>query len=816
MHFRELLLPIFRFFVTIALAVPALAAPPRCASGTLACSLELKVKGPSGAEPRSIRDVNVIQPGARLLYTPKQIPVEKPAKARISLVLAPADFNQPIEVTDPKRADRPNEWRVASRLGVIGVVFGPQGLDRKKVRHLVGEDMDLMMQLAEYAEKSTQAENLLQALAAYDRQPRSRQNLEAALSGFAGAWRLPMSRLDGSAPLDQQAGLLLRTLNPALASIDPLAPQGTTKLQQTAGLAASVAGLFWGNTVGIAAGSTALFLNLRTMLFPNSDFRSTFAQPAAEQLALCTSREPKKPRTRLAYLWAVKIPNLDPPHLALARAAHLGTGLRSEVELSKTEMEGRFLLRARDWRLVRAGASENFPVRVLPANASGALTALQLDLTNAEVPPGEYRLHGRWDWTDFLVDGAIHVHEIGPLESARLTPESEDRLVAGNGRVMLELTGADFQFVQKVTLRQPNDPGSRTADLELLSAKHGGSGPAPSLQTLVDVSKLPAGRYALRIEQSGKQVTEIPVSILPPHPSLDGLPLRVNLGEKEQVVSLHGRGLERLEAASADGASLDLLKGDSTARRLRVRLSGHVREGELIALHLKVEGLHKELIAKDALIVAGPRPRILALAASSPPESSVEIRPGELVAGVSRTFSVRTWGLDNTARARVACEDSALTLSAISLRSGEEQRGVMLQVTDPNTLFLSLEPGTIGPPGCRLMLTVETEKQGISDAKPLGTVVRLPQIEKFDFTEERTEDGLYVATLEGYELDTIAKTGWNWAEGFQVLGLPAPVPGAGHRQVLRIALPWPAPSPHAPLYVFLHKEILGRLTKTHL
>ena len=95
-------------------------------------------------------------------------------------------------------------------------------------------------------------------------------------------------------------------------------------------------------------------------------------------------------------------------------------------------------------------------------------------------------------------------------------------------------------------------------------------------------------------------------------------------------------------------------------------------------------------------------------------------------------------------------------------------------------------------------------------------MIRLPRIEKFEFTEERTGEGMYVAILEGYELDAIARAGWNREEGFAVLGLPVPDPGRSQRQVLRVALPWPSPSPRAPLYVFLYGETTGRLTKARL
>ena len=48
-----------------------------------------------------------------------------------------------------------------------------------------------------------------------------------------------------------------------------------------------------------------------------------FDWAGSENVALCAARETQKPRTRLAYLWAVKVPNIEAPKLELARDAHL-------------------------------------------------------------------------------------------------------------------------------------------------------------------------------------------------------------------------------------------------------------------------------------------------------------------------------------------------------------------------------------------------------------------------------------------------------------------------------------------------------------
>jgi len=67
--------------------------------------------------------------------------------------------------------------------------------------------------------------------------------------------------------------------------------------------------------------------------------------------------------------------------------------------------------------------------------------------------------------------------------------------------------------------------------------------------------------------------------------------------------------------------------------------------------------------------------------------------------------------------------------------------------------------------------------------------------------------------LTGQDLQMIEKTGWDARTGFPVQGIPTPVPGSPQEQTLEVALPWPPPSPHAPVYVWLRGESEGRLSK---
>jgi hypothetical protein len=127
-------------------------------------------------------------------------------------------------------------------------------------------------------------------------------------------------------------------------------------------------------------------------------------------------------------------------------------------------------------------------------------------------------------------------------------------------------------------------------------------------------------------------------------------------------------------------------------------------------------------------------------------------------------------------------------------------------------LFLSLDPGAVGQSGCTLTATMETESLGKSDPFTLGKVLRLPRIESLTLTDEKAADGFY-GVLKGFDLETIEKTGWQANAGLNVSELPRPVAGEAAKQTLRISMPWPSPSPKAPLYVWLRGESTGRATK---
>ena len=118
-------------------------------------------------------------------------------------------------------AGKPQTWNIPFRVGVVAYVYGPAGLNMRKVRDFLAKDEELVAQLADYAEKTAQTEAVIAALSNPNS---STAAVNAALKGFSSHYGFNM-QLDRTAPTNQQAMVLFRTLNPSLAGYDPLTPQ---------------------------------------------------------------------------------------------------------------------------------------------------------------------------------------------------------------------------------------------------------------------------------------------------------------------------------------------------------------------------------------------------------------------------------------------------------------------------------------------------------------------------------------------------------------------------------------------------------------
>jgi len=469
---------------------------------------------------------------------------------------------------------------------------------------------------------------------------------------------------------------------------------------------------------------------------------------------------------------------------AIAGAQHLPLSLKSAVRGTSLQ----HLERAHDWRLVSASSAVSFPV-----NVTCAPEALTLDLTRTNAPPGEYRLAAQWDWESFTLRGGLYLHTLDSLESARVAQSSQDRLLAAGGRVPVELTGADFQFVEKVAMERVGKRRSEPVTLDFSLPKGRRGGEQHSLETEIDTNTLYPGSYRLLLTQADQKTRTVPVTVHPPVPKFDNLPVRLNLGEAEQPLPLRGAPLDRIEGISTPAGDVTLASGSAA-----IKLREGLHAGDEFPLELKLRGIEQPVVLAKAIVIAGRRPRITAVRKSSPGELAGALRAGEVPAGAQVSFELSVDHLDPGGIVDLTCADKTMRVPARTAGAG--------------VLFFAIDPGTIGQSGCKLAAIVTVPATGASPPMALGRVVRLPRIALFRLTDEKLGDAIYAGVIEGLDLETIARTGWDEQTGLPVEGLPTAHAVETQRQTLKIALPWPAPSPHAPLYIWLRGESQGRPT----
>lgn len=793
--------------LAFAAATAWAAVPAVCPAGAPIGVFQMEVKPPNPGPPIPLQSINRILPGSALVYQPGRHPFADIKDAKIALIVVPAD-KAPMQVLEPQDAGDTAQWPVNHPLSVVALVWGPNGMDRGKVESLVTKNGEIIEQLADYASKTEQTEALLAALSARQN-GNSAQDVDATLSAF-GTQYSAATKLDRTTTLDQQTLEAIRGLNPALSSYDPLASQSSQRLQQSAGLAAAAAGLFFGTGVGLAAGGGALFVNLRTLLFPRTEFRSALTQKSgADELMLCGKPDASQARTRLAFLWATRVPDASAPSLSIVKPANVTIGVTSPIEIQVKGGDWPEILRVHGWTLVQKGTNKELPASI---SADKDKKTLELNLKESAIAPGDYKLRAKWDWDDLPVSGELHVHALTNLAGVRLTPRSQDALIAGAGRVPVELEGADFEFVQKLELKDPRDRYAPPVSLNFTLPSGLRGGPQPKLEAEIDTRNLKPGDYQLRLTQIDGEAHPAPVKILSPVPRLTNCPLRLNLGEDRQRVELNGSGLDRIEQIDAGKVAVELAPPRGEDRReIDVKLPDGARRGDRITFRVTVRDMEAPIVWKDAADVVGPRPHIERVETSLPAETSLGLKPGELPSGGFVSFVLSARNFTPSSTLSLGCAENAFTLRPLEIHVGDQDRRAALRLATPESLFLSLDPGTVGQSGCTLTATLSNAVEGRSDAKTLGRIVRLPRIESFQLTDEKANGG-YVGIVKGQDLELIAKTGWDATDGVPVSALPAPVPGETLRQSLRVVLPWPSPAPHSPLYIWLRGETEGRPT----
>lgn len=782
-------------------ALPALraSAPLVCPAGAPLGSFRMSVtRGEKPALKLSI--VNQLLEGDRISYTPGTVNSPDKKKARVALVLVPSDHGK-ILVLDARPALEAAEWTVPVRTQIVTVVYGPQGLDKGKVADLVKKNEDVIGQLADYAAKTEETQAILQALAQQQQTLASGQDVNAAVVSFANQFP-GAPAVDRTQPLNVQALTVLRGVNPALGAYDPLAPNPSQRAAQSAGIAAAVAGLFFGTNVGLAATGGALLINMHSLIFPGTEFRSAFAQPVADhkdQTALCGNKTPSAARTELAFLWATRVPDAPAPEISIPKQEHLAIGVKSSVPIAVKARDESLAARVQNWKLEAMPDSK--PAVAVTAKVNTQTKKLELDTNDPQLKPGLWKLTGSWDWTE-ITAGEVDLRAFSTFGKAHLAPESHDRLVQGSGKVNLTLEGDDFEFVDKLAYKATGDPFAQPSTLPFHLPKGPGAGPQETLETQMDASSLTAGEYRFLIAQGDEKVHETPFEVLPATPHISNLPLMVHtLAESERVV-LKGTGLDRIEELSSPEARIRLEAGDKADERVaRITLKDGIVKGTSLAVRMTVKDFEQPIEVSDALLVAGPRPAITEVHASLPSDLGVALRAGEIPAHSFVSFSLDLANVD------------AASVNAVDLSCGDAPP-VPLKVRPEAhaPLFLSFDPSTVGTAGCEVSATLETTDAGTSLPAKLGVVVRLPKIESFQLTGEKADGNAFYGELKGQGLESIEKVGWDAVTGTPVRGIPAPVAGGGSQQVLKVAVPWPAPAPHAQLYIWLRGESSGRAT----
>jgi hypothetical protein len=410
--------------------------------------------------------------------------------------------------------------------------------------------------------------------------------------------------------------------------------------------------------------------------------------------------------------------------------------------------------------------------------------------------------------------GRVRVRPFADLRSAAISPASQDRLITGTGTVEVELAGADFEFVERAAIAVAGQSRNLIALPFTLQTDDTATSTLTG-QVIVDTSILRPGGHMLVLTQRNGAAQNVPLTVHPPTPTIGELPLRANVGEDRQTLRLHGTALERVDRIVSPDAAWALEpvprgSHDLTERDVVIRLGPGAKPGDHLQVSLIVAGLHAPVEIPGAVLVLNRRPIVAAVDVSFAGQRSTELRPGEVPIGVPVGFAIRADGLGSHPSVQLTCRGEPTP--SLTLAAGQRSGTARLDRTGQNTLFVSLDPGNIVASGCVLEAAVVDMSTGASDPHSLGRAVRLPRIESFTLTSEKIDGTLYAGALSGESLELVERTGWTPDAGWPVAGVATPSPGHPGNETLRIALPWPSPSPQAPLYIWLRDETEARRT----
>jgi len=769
-------------------------------------TVDLRVASPSRKANQSLplRTITRLEEGDTVYYRPV-LRAHEERKGDVTMVLVPANKKASGEskflIFNPRPAGRAQQWKVPWRTALIAFVYGPTGLNVKKVESFLDTDDELIGELADYADKTAKTEALIAALTSSDN---SSESVSAALHGFSSQMGSGTGGLTKGASVNQQSMTMITVINPSISNYDPIAGEGARPVGQTAGLASSVAQMFFGNPVGLAAGGTAVLLNLQAIAFPRTEFRSMFSQPMPnDALGLCGKTGETPVHTRIAYLWAARIPNTKAPKFAIGKADSLPSDIKSPLPLTGPKDDWKYLDRARNWMLT-SDSGKPIPVKVqVLANTQSVELAL-----DKNVKPGRYKLSANWDWDDFQVGGTFNVRPLADFAKVKLTPAAQGQLVAGSGKVPLTLEGADFEFVTKAQIKKLHDEFASTSAVPFVLPEGLREGVQDHMDIQADTSDLEAGAYHLILSQLDGKSHDVPLTVLPPPPVIENLPLTINQGVSTMTFDLKGKRLDLLQHLElAKGtALLGAASGDGTEREVTLKLTPGIPAGTSLAIRASVANRSDPMNIDEGVRVAPSLPAITGVAISQLPVQAIQLGPGELPGGLTLSAMIHVSHLSAGSGLRLACEQTST--GAVTLQPSDPGKDARLEQLTPDELFVTFNTGA-WINGCKMQASV-IGATGDSDPHLIGTIVDVPTIEQFDVAPEATGDQVD-ALLIGRNLETIQKTGWAPDQGKPIAALPQPLSSDGLQQKLDLRLT-PPPAPDAVLYIWLRGETKARVT----
>src|SRR5579883_3293389 len=744
----------FLFFALVPLSVAQVAGA--CPGGRVISGFQLTVETPAGGPALPLTEVNDLQAGDTLYYVPYRLPVRWRNPAHVAMLIVPQaeDGDGELRVfTQP--AKRAAAWTLTQTPAAVAFLFGPHGFNANKTRSLLAAHPELIARFTSYAAQAARVEALVRLLAAYEQSPPGSVDLNAELKQYSTVYGVDLPSVNPALSPAQEAAALLAAVAPPTAENGP-SPHAA-----------------------LAAGGTLL----------------------------CTAATAAS-RKHPVFIWMDTIPGGAPPAVRLAQgdSATLPARWKSKVAVTCASVgQLRALRRARDWELVGPTRAA-VPVRLAVGELDDTLT---LDLRQAKLVPGDYRLTARWDWTPITVSGTFRVAAIPDLAAARIAPAAAAALVTKSGTVAVPLTGGDFSFVEKVELAPQAGGGAPQA---VAFQRAGGR-----FTVALDTDALAPGNYDLRLIQVKGAARSVPLAIRAPNPSLEDLPLRVNAGAAAAPVILRGRYLERLGRITSPNATWALAPvapaaHDLTERAATVSLTAGARPGDDLAASLFVAGLPTPILVPDALRVLGPQPAITSIRRSLETDATVAPRPDELPRDATANFTFLLANGTADPAIRLRCAQAGAGGPPITLRAGEPAAAGELDAGGDGLFYLSIAPGRIAAPGCELQMIATDPEGGDSAPYDLGRIVELPRITRFTLTNRSVGPNLYAGELTGQDLQLIAKTGWSADAGVPVTSIPLRHGGTPPVETLEIAMPWPPPAPHAPLYIWLRGERQGRKT----